>query len=154
MGISVGGKTYRLHRLVAQVFLQNPDNKYVVNHKDGDKLNSKLVNLEWNTCKENSTHAYNTGLNKNTRPIIQFDLDMNKIKEFISINEASRELHISSRRISKCCKKKLTNIENFIFLFKEEYDDKITKNNNILILKNKNKIIIRLKYYSIIIQYL
>lgn len=153
LGISIGGKTYRLHRLVAQVFLQNPDNKYVVNHKDGNKLNSKLSNLEWNTSKENSTHAYNTGLNKNTRQVVQFDLDMNKIKEFISINDASRELHISSCRISKCCKKKLTNIENFIFLFKEEYVDKITNNNNNIILKNKNKIIIQFDLNFNIIKY-
>jgi hypothetical protein len=152
LGISIGGKTYRLHRLVSQVFLQNPDNKYIVNHKDGNKLNSKLDNLEWNTSKENSTHAYNTGLNKNTRSVIQFDLYMNKIKEFISINEASRELHISSYRISKCCKKYLTNVDGFIFLFKEEYDGKIS-DNNILNNKRKNQIVIQFDLNFKIIKY-
>ena len=49
-------KTFSVHRLVALTFIENPENKTDVNHKDKNKLNNNLVNLEWNTSKENNTH--------------------------------------------------------------------------------------------------
>ena len=55
-------KTYRIHRLVAENFIENPNNYKVINHKDGNKTNNNVENLEWCTISHNTQHAINTGL--------------------------------------------------------------------------------------------
>jgi hypothetical protein len=58
------GKNYYIHILVAENFIPNIENKSEVNHKDGNKKNNSIDNLEWVTRKENMEHAFENGLNK------------------------------------------------------------------------------------------
>jgi hypothetical protein len=98
--VYIYNKTYLLHRLIAFVFLENPENKEQVNHIDGNKINNKVENLEWVTCSENNLHKHKIGLGNNyTRKIGQYDLDSNLIKEYPSIVAASLELNTSKTNI-------------------------------------------------------
>ena len=58
-------KRFYAHRLVAQMYIPNPDNKPEVNHKDGNKLNNFIENLEWSTSSENIQHSFDCGLREN-----------------------------------------------------------------------------------------
>lgn len=61
-----GGKDKTIHRLVAEAFIPNPDNKETINHKDANQTNNHVDNLEWNTQKENVHHAMENGLFRKT----------------------------------------------------------------------------------------
>lgn len=64
-------KTVAIHRLLALHFIDNPNNYPIVNHKDGNKQNIDLENLEWSTYSENNQHAYDTGLKKMTPQMME-----------------------------------------------------------------------------------
>lgn len=117
---TINGRHPLLHRLVAQVFIPNPDNKPYVNHIDGNKSNPQIENLEWVTPKENSIHAYNNGLNKSRKEIIQYDLQMNKINIFNSASQAGKILKISNRNIGLCCNNQIRSCGGFIFKFSND----------------------------------
>ena len=63
--VNLGGKDYKIHRIVALYFLSNPDNKEQVNHKNGIKTDNRAENLEWSTASENISHAYKNNLMSN-----------------------------------------------------------------------------------------
>jgi hypothetical protein len=116
--VYIYNKTYALHRLIALTFLENPDNKEQVNHKDGNKLNNAVENLEFCTNKENQIHKFKIGLGNNfTRKIGQYDLSGNLIKEFKSISSASKELDIGKSNIRGILTNSRKTAGGFIFKY-------------------------------------
>uniref|UniRef100_A0A6C0EQA4 HNH nuclease domain-containing protein n=1 Tax=viral metagenome TaxID=1070528 RepID=A0A6C0EQA4_9ZZZZ len=118
--VYIYNKTYALHRLIAITFIENIENKEQVNHIDGNKLNNSIENLEWVTNTENQIHKNKLGLANNfTRKIRQYDLNMNQIKDFNSIVEASKELNIGKPNIQGVLKKSRKTAGGFIFEYLE-----------------------------------
>ena len=101
------GKAWYIHRLVAQAFLEKPESeqKLEVNHKDGNKSNNYVDNLEWVTHTENMAHALESGLipeRSLPKVIFQIDKDTGEIiNEFKSIKEAVRVTRTKRSSISK-----------------------------------------------------
>jgi hypothetical protein len=106
---------YAIHRLVAINFIQNPENKREVNHKDGNKANNCVSNLEWATSSENQKHAFANNLQKRqlgadskcSKKVAQINLlDGSVIKVWDCINMIKREIGYNSFGIIGCCKNK------------------------------------------------
>lgn len=94
-----------VHRLVAEAFIPNPKNKPQVNHKDFNRSNNVLTNLEWCTGQENIDFSNNKGRynGKGIRTIYQYDANGNFIKQWESLTEASKTLNIDLSNICRCC---------------------------------------------------
>ena len=93
---------FYVHRIVAITYINNPRNCREVNHKDGNKDNNHVSNLEWVTRSENMAHAYDSGL-RQTTPVIMLTLDGIPLREFRSVNEAAKFCGVKyNAGISRC----------------------------------------------------
>lgn len=116
-------RSKKIHRLVAEVFIPNPNNLEQVNHKDENKKNNKVSNLEWCTLIYNinyGTGKYRKTLNKRI-PVVQYDLDGNMIREYESATAATKVLNIkqgSSRGILETRRGKHKYMFGYIWKFK------------------------------------
>lgn len=124
-------KTYKVHRLICYAF--NPikgKNKLSdyddlqVNHIDGNTLNNNASNLEWVSSSKNMYHSYTENLNKKVRNILQYSLEGEFIKEYISIAQASRESKEPEHRIRSIAQGKPNSKANFLWKFKNEEETK------------------------------
>ena len=117
-------KRFFVHRLVAMTFLGIDSERTVVNHKDGNKQNNNLSNLEWVTPSENTLHAFRTGLKKphngGTNKIVEkIDPETDEVVDtFNSITEASESMGCTLQLISMACRGKVKQAKGFVWRFK------------------------------------
>lgn len=123
--------TYLVHRLVAQIFVPNPNNLPEVNHDNGIKDCNWSWNLKWCTRPQNIQHGFDTGLitppwrgksgalHSRSKAVLKYDISGNELQEFGSVREAAKELQIHYNLIYDAIKGKLKSAGGFIWKYKE-----------------------------------
>lgn len=130
--VSISGKKTKIHILVAETFIPNPENKPQVNHKDCDTKNNYENNLEWSTPKENMEHAAKMKVVRNqfsaNDEVAQYDLNGNFLKKFSSPLDAAKSIgEKDSRGINDVCRLKQKTHRKFIWRYvKTNVIEKIT----------------------------
>lgn len=124
--------TKRIHRLVAEAFIPNSNNLPQVNHKDENKLNNKVDNLEWCTQQYNLKYGEAAQIGNITRrkPVLQYSLDGELIAEHESTLAAAKAIGVYQGNISKVCRGETETAKGFIFKFKnneseENYNENV-----------------------------
>lgn len=121
-------KTLKIHRLVAKYFIPNPYNYKEVNHKDEDKTNNCVSNLEWCNRKYNVNYGNRSKKvsqsmlnNRQSKKVLQYDRNGNFVREYPSIHEAARQLGKESvhgeQNISICARGKTGKAYGYIWKF-------------------------------------
>ena len=118
---------WRVHRLVANAFISNPEHKPTVNHKNGIKIDNTLDNLEWMTISENTKHAYDNGLmniksgseHAQSKTVYHYNLQGELIATYGSCGEAHRLSGVSLAHINKICRKEFDFVGENVFSYEE-----------------------------------
>lgn len=112
-----GQKQRRVHILVAEAYVPNPDPEHntIVLHKDSNKENKHYTNLKWGTVAENTKQAYEEGMARNDKSwedsqsihVCQFDMEGNLLNKYGSVSEASRKIGVTKTTILNQCNHKV-----------------------------------------------
>lgn len=110
-------KQFKIHRLVAEAFIPNPNNYKEINHKDENKANNNVENLEW--CTRSYNVNYGRGKEKRVlqlrEPVLQYSLDGKLIAEYNSFREAAEAVNGSSCNISHCIRGDIKTHKGYIW---------------------------------------
>ena len=132
VNFKVNGKNtnFAVHRIVANALLPNPNGYIEVNHKDYDKTNNCLENLEWVSGSTNKRHAFLKQGNRDSRAkgVNQFSKDGKFIKTFSSVTEAAKEMNCCVSAISNCCLGRTKTSQGFRWSFIEGSTTKYERN--------------------------